>query len=253
MKPAACEFPLALIGLLQTCEFIVVLTGAGVSAESGVPTFRDAQTGFWSQFDPQELATPQAFQRNPDLVWNWYEWRRELISRAKPNAGHYALVEMERRFPDFILITQNVDSLHQQAGSGKSAELIELHGNIWRNKCFIENAILTKWDETGEAAPRCPRCGGFVRPDVVWFNESLPQVELTRAWQAAQKSQVFFSIGTSGLVQPAASLPYIAQQHGAVVVEINPDTTPLSRDASYVLRGFAGKILPALIEAVWGA
>src|SRR5258705_2654869 len=165
-------FPPELIDALRTAQKIVVLTGAGISAESGVPTFRDAQTGLWSKFRLEELAAHEAYQRNPKLVWEWYAMRRARLREVEPNAGHLALAEIERRVPTFLIATQNVDGLHQRAGS---RQVLELHGNITRTKCFAENAPVAEWSETGEVPPRCPRCGGFLRPDVVWFNETLPE------------------------------------------------------------------------------
>ncbi|MBN2550143.1 MAG: NAD-dependent deacylase [Anaerolineales bacterium] len=246
------QFPIPwpLVELLRSAQRVAVLTGAGVSAESGVPTFREAQTGLWSNYRPEELATPQAFLHNPRLVWEWYAWRRNLVLKAEPNPAHLALVELEQRFPHFTLITQNVDNLHQRAGSGKRFPVIELHGNILRTKCFEENREIASWQETGETPPRCPHCGGMLRPDVVWFNEPLPEQALQAAWEAAQNCQVFLSIGTSGIVQPAASLPYRALDAGAAVVEINPDETPLTRSATFVLSGPAGQALPALLSAL---
>lgn len=240
--------PVELVALLREAQRVVVLTGAGISAESGVPTFRQAQTGLWAQYDPQELATPQAFRRNPRLVWEWYSWRRQLVGAAEPNAGHLALAEMEKRVPEFTLVTQNVDSLHHRAGS---QNVIELHGNISRNKCFDEGTIVTAWPETGEVPPRCPRCQGLLRPDVVWFGEQLPNEALGRAFAAARNCDVFFSVGTSALVQPAASLPLEAAESGAVTVEINPQPTPISAFMDFVLSGPAGEILPALVETTW--
>lgn len=241
-----------LIAAIRRSWRITVLTGAGISAESGVPTFRDAQTGLWARYRPEELATPEAFRQDPRLVWEWYAWRRELISKAEPNPGHYALAEIERLVPGFTLITQNIDSLHQRAGSGQRAPLIELHGNIQRTKCFSENIPVETWSDDGQMPPRCPRCGGLLRPDVVWFNEPLPTAALDAAWQAAIDSQVFFSIGTSALVQPAASIPLAAAKAGALLVEINPQPTPLTSQAAYVLPYASGVCLPALVEAVWG-
>ncbi len=242
------DLPSVLIHLLRSARYITVLTGAGVSAESGIPTFREAQTGLWAQYDPQELATPQAFMKNPRLVWEWYAWRRELVSKAKPNAGHFALVEMARRVARLMLITQNVDGLHQLAGS---ADVIELHGNLHRTKCFREEIVIDEWADTSEVPPRCPRCGDRLRPDVVWFGEVLPGDALHAASEAATECDVFFSIGTSGLVEPAASLARIAMQHGAKVIEINPVATPLTSMVTFALQAPSGKVLPALVRAAW--
>jgi len=242
------NFPPRLIVLLKAAERITVLTGAGVSAESGVPTFRDAQTGLWAEFKPEELATPSAFRRNPRLVWEWYAWRRKLVAEAKPNAAHIALIEMEKRIPDFTLITQNVDDLHRRAGS---VNVIELHGNITRTKCFDENLLMTTWADTGEVPPRCPRCGGLLRPDVVWFEEAMPEEETARAFGRSANCDVFLCIGTSSVVYPAASLPFEALENGAIVVEINTEPTQLTGKADYVLSGPAGILLPELIRTVW--
>ena len=240
-------FPSELLQRISTSQRITVLTGAGVSAESGVPTFRDAQTGLWAKFKPEELATPSAFRREPRLVWEWYAWRRELVAKANPNPAHIALVECEKRVPSFTLITQNVDDLHRRAGS---RNVIELHGNITRTKCFDENVVVKNWPDTAEIPPRCPRCGGFLRPDVVWFGEAMPEVETARAFAASAQCDVFLSIGTSAVVHPAASLPFHALEHGATVIEINPDPTPLTDEANYVLTGAAGVILPELMKSL---
>jgi len=242
------NLPLDLINLLRAAKHIAVLTGAGVSAESGIPTFREAQTGLWAQYDPQELATPQAFEKNPRLVWEWYAWRRELVSKVRPNAGHLALAEMAQHVARLTLITQNVDGLHQQAGS---TDVIELHGNLHRTKCFREETIIDEWVDTGEVPPRCPRCGDRLRPDVVWFGEALPGLALHAASEAAMACDVFFSIGTSGLVEPAASLARIAMQRGAKVIEINPVATPLTSMVTYALQAPSGQGLPALVQVVW--
>jgi NAD-dependent deacetylase len=224
---------------------VVVLTGAGISAESGVPTFREAQKGLWAQYDPAELATPEAFARNPRLVWEWYIWRRELVRRAAPNPGHLALAKMESYWPKMTLITQNVDGLHTRAGS---QSVIQLHGDISRTKCANEGRIVTSWEPGSAIPPRCQRCGGLLRPDVVWFGESLPQAALGNAMQATQECDVFLSIGTSAVVQPAASLPLQAIGHGATGVEINPQPTPISDYMHYVLVGLSGLILPELLR-----
>lgn len=246
------SLPKTLIDTLRVARHVAVLTGAGISAESGVPTFREAQTGLWEQYDPTELATPQAFRRDPKLVWEWYAWRRSLVAQAQPNPGHFALAELEARLilqrSRFTLITQNVDGLHHRSGS---QNIIELHGNLQRTKCFTENVIVESWPATDERPPRCPRCGGFLRPDVVWFNESLPVEALRHAREAANTCDVFFSIGTSSAVQPAASLAYAALEQGAALIEINPADTPLTPWATHSLRGPAGQILPALVRALW--
>lgn len=241
--------PNELIKRLRSTQRVAVLTGAGISAESGVPTFREAQTGLWARYNPEDLATPEAFQRNPKLVWEWYAWRQQRIRQAEPNPGHQALVFMEQRIADFTLITQNVDSLHRRAGS---QQLIELHGNIFRTKCFDEDRPVESWPDTGEAPPHCPHCGGLLRPDVVWFGETLPTDALYAAQQAAQNAEVLFSIGTSALVYPAADLPLLALRTGATVVEINPQATPLSPHLSFSLHGPAGELLPAIVSQTWG-
>jgi len=243
--------PKKLVEQLRTAQRVVALTGAGISAESGIPTFREAQTGLWARYRPEELATPRAFRRDPRLVWEWYTWRRELVAKAAPNPGHLALAELERRLPSFILVTQNVDGLHQRAGSGCRSAIIELHGNIQRVKCFEENQLVENWEETSEIPPHCPRCGGALRPDVVWFGEALPAGALQTAWEAARASQIFLSVGTSALIEPAASLPHVALQSGSTLVEVNPNPTPLTSRAAYVLAGPAGQVLPALVEAAW--
>jgi NAD-dependent deacetylase len=240
-------FPLELIRQLAAAQSVAVLTGAGVSAESGVPTFRDALTGLWAKFRPEELATPRAFRRNPRLVWEWYEWRRKLVAEAKPNPAHLALAEMEKLFPQFFLLTQNVDGLHQRAGSRR---VVELHGNITRTKCFDEGNIVSSWQDTGDVPPKCPNCGGLLRPDVVWFEEPMPEAEMELATTASTSCDVFFSIGTSTVVYPAAALPAEALRSGATVVEINPLPTPFTAQAHFVLAGAAGVVLPELMKAL---
>lgn len=240
------QIPAALLEALRRAQRVTVLTGAGVSAESGVPTFRDAQTGLWARYSPEELATPEAFARHPRLVWEWYAWRRQLVAQARPNPAHLALARMARHFAAFALITQNVDSLHQRAGNH---DVIELHGNIARIKCSRGCGVATAFDETATPPP-CPRCGAPLRPDVVWFGELLPPEALARAEEAARSCDVFFSIGTSTLVYPAAELPFSARRAGATVIEVNPDETPLSSHADFVLRGPAGRVLPALLQAL---
>jgi NAD-dependent deacetylase len=239
------EIPDLLVQNLRAANHVAVLTGAGISAESGVPTFREAQTGLWAQYDPQELATPQAFRRNPKLVWEWYAWRRELVGRATPNPGHAALVELAAVVPKFTLITQNVDGLHQRAGS---ENVICLHGNIAETKCYDHNHLVPHWPESDRVPPICPICDSLLRPNVVWFGENLPVAALNTAVAAAESCDLFFTIGTSALVQPAASLPLRAAERGATVVEVNPQPTPLTRFADFALTGPAGQVLPALLD-----
>ena len=243
------EIPPILIETLRNAQHIVVLTGAGTSAESGVPTFRDAQTGLWAQYDPQELATPQAFARNPQLVWEWYSWRRDLVAQAKPNPGHFALAEMAKHAPKFTLITQNIDNLHQQAGS---QPVIDLHGNIQRVKGVTSGRLYPNWQAFPGTPPQDPQSGELMRPDVVWFGENLPETQLEAAIEASQTCDVYFSIGTSSLVQPAASLVVNAIRNKAAVIEINPNPTPLTDYANYVIPQPSGEVLPALVQAVWG-
>ena len=239
------DFPSSLITSLQNSQRIVALTGAGISAESGLATFRDAQTGLWSKFRPEELATAEAFRRNPKLVWDWYRWRREQALKAKPNPGHLALVEIEKRAPEFLLVTQNVDGLHARAGSKR---IVELHGNLHRFRCFENNCASDNFDvENG----RCRSCGGNLRPDIVWFGEMLPADGLESAVAAAGKCDVFFSIGTSSVVYPAADLWRRAKEGDAIVIEINKDPTPLTPLADHSFLGEAGEILPALVEQIY--
>jgi len=244
----ATDIPESLVTTLRSTQKLTVLTGSGISAESGVPTFRDAQTGLWARYDPMELATPEAFERDPRLVWEWYAWRRKLAGKAAPNRGHEALAELERRVPDFVLLTQNVDGLHHRAGS---QNVVELHGNITRSICSVEGVLVEPREDDAIVPPSCPGCGAFLRPDVVWFGEALPAGEIEDAFDAARECDVFFSIGTSGLVQPAASLAFEALRRGAVVVEVNPNDTPLTRHAGYALRGKAGDVLPGLMRAAY--
>ncbi len=246
MKDSRLDIADELVQELRRARRVAVLTGAGVSAESGVPTFRDAGTGLWAQYVPEELATRAGFRRNPRLVWEWYASRRETIARVQPNPGHVALAEMERRLPDFTLITQNVDGLHARAGS---RHVLELHGNISRTKCFREDVIVEKWDN-GTVPPRCPRCGSYLRPDVVWFGEALPYAALSEAIEAAETCDIFLSVGTSAEVEPAASLPLEALSRGRVVVEVNPENTSLSSRATFRLPGPSGVYLPLLVDRV---
>jgi NAD-dependent deacetylase len=242
------DFDPRLLQKFRGARRVVALTGAGISAESGIPTFRDAQTGLWARFRPEELATAAAFRRDPKLVWDWYEWRRGLVAEAAPNAGHRALARLEGLVPAFTLVTQNVDGLHLRAGSRR---VIELHGNIHRSKCFEEDMVVADGVPAPDGPPRCPRCGGPLRPDVVWFGEMLPPQALAAAEAAARECDLLFSIGTSAVVFPAAQLPVTALQSGAMVVEINKDRTSLTGVATFSLLGQAGEILPRLLAATW--
>lgn len=240
--------------LIQQANQIAILTGAGVSKESGVPTFRDAQDGLWAKYDPQELATPTAFRRNPKLVWDWYTFRREMGAKAKPNPGHVALAEIERRFPGTVLITQNVDDLHEQAGS---QDVIHLHGNIARSKCSVDcqgtptiiDITKLTWDRNA-GPPACPYCGSFVRPDVVWFGEMLPSYAINRAADLSEACDLMIVVGTSGIVTPAASLPAHAKRSGATIIEVNPDYSMITRIADIKLDGPSGEMLPLVMEAL---
>ncbi len=217
----------------------VVLTGSGVSAESGIPTFR-GEKGLWKEYRPEELATPQAFMRNPQLVWEWYNWRRGIIGKAEPNPAHYVISDMEKFFPDFILITQNIDGLHRKAGNKK---ILELHGNIWENKCFNCGK---SFGEIDSLEPQKCECGGYIRPNVVWFGESLDREVLETAFLKSKEAEICFVLGTSGLVQPAASLPYVAKENGAYIIEINLERTPISSIVDEFTPGKAGKVMEDL-------
>lgn len=229
-------------GLVARAERIAVLTGAGVSAESGIPTFR-GPGGLWRNFRPEELATPEAFRADPRLVWEWYDWRRGLVAAARPNPAHEALARLEARRPSTVLVTQNVDGLHEAAGS----RAVELHGSLWRLRCAGCGDVGP--DRTVPLRPLPPRCacGGLRRPDVVWFGEALPEAELGRALDAARACDLMIVAGTSGLVQPAASLAGAAAARGVPVVEVNLEETPGSAGFAVRLRGRAGEILPQLL------
>lgn len=241
MPPA--DIPASLLESLRQAGRVVFLTGSGVSAESGVPTFRDALTGLWSRFRPEELATPEAFRRNPQLVWNWYRERRQRVAAVQPNGAHLALARLQQEKPGSVLVTQNVDGLHQRAGS---REVIEFHGNLFSERCRACGLIQDDSDPGQEVPPPCPRCRTPMGPGVVWFGEAIPADAMRSAWQAAAGAEVFFSIGTSGLVFPAAQLVEVARAAGATLVEINIDATPLTGSVDFVLRGPAGVMLPRL-------
>lgn len=242
--------------LLARARRVVVFTGAGMSAESGVPTFRDALTGLWQRYDPQTLATPEAFDADPALVWGWYEWRRHTTGQAQPNAGHRAVAAIEARLPGTVLITQNVDDLHERAGS---ADPVHLHGSLFAPRCSAcaQPAVLPAGaPEPAEGRrvppPSCTRCAAPVRPGVVWFGEALPTAAFETAVAAASSCDLLLTVGTSGLVYPAAEIPQVAARRGAAVIQVNPEATPLDPVATVNLRGTAAQMLPALLAAAWG-
>jgi len=240
------EFSTRVIAAFDPSKKIVVLTGAGISAESGVPTFR-GEDGLWRRYRAEELATPAAFEADPKLVWEWYDWRRGIIGKAEPNPGHRAIAEMEGIFSHFTLITQNVDGLHRRAGSTK---VIEIHGNLWDLRCVAEGTVR---EDTRvplpEIPPRCA-CGALLRPHVVWFGESLDQGDLSRAYRLIEECDFLLVVGTSAVVQPVASFPLMAKRGGAFVLEVNMDPTPLSSLADASIQGKAGEILPPLLERI---
>ena len=250
------DIPQALIDTLQRAKYVVVFTGAGVSAESGIATFRDALTGLWQRFDVSDLATPEAFQRDEELVWGWYEWRRMQVLRAQPNPAHLAIGALARQVPKLTVITQNVDDLHERGGS---VGVLHLHGSLHHPHCSVCGNAHTLPPGIPEepdggrrlCPPRCHHCGGSVRPGVVWFGEDLPVIELNHAFAAARECDVLFAIGTSGLVQPAAGIPSLARQAGAKVVQVNPMGTQLDNVCIWSLRGAAGMVMPNLLQAAF--
>lgn len=249
------DFPAALIESLRKSRRMVMFTGAGVSQESGIPTFRDRQTGLWAKFDAAELATPEAFDRDAAFVWGWYEWRRAAVRRAEPNAAHRAIAQLASRVPHLTLVTQNVDDLHERAGS---PSVLHLHGRIARPRCerclrphlFSDDPVLPE-EGCRIEPPQCAACGARIRPGVVWFGESLPSEEWQAAQAAARSAEVFFCVGTSAIVQPAASLTHLAIRAGATTVQVNPNPTAIEERVSFALRGPAATILPALLERAW--
>ncbi|MBL1213870.1 MAG: NAD-dependent deacylase [Ignavibacteriae bacterium] len=230
---------------LKSAKSIVFFTGAGISAESGIPTFR-GKDGIWNKLKPEELANFNAFLRNPDMVWEWYQYRRQIIHDTKPNAGHFAMAEFEKYFDDVTVVTQNVDNLHRRAGS---SNVFELHGNIERNYCIdCSEPYYIKSDE--ESLPKCKICGGLIRPDVVWFGEMLPQEAFAKSEKAAADSDICIIAGTSAVVYPAAYIPLTARDAGSYLVEINVAPTEISGLVNYSVRGKSGEVVPAILEAV---
>jgi len=229
---------------LTGAQAVTVLTGAGISADSGVPTFR-GNDGLWRNFRAEDLATPEAFARDPRLVWEWYNWRRELIAAKSPNPGHQALAGLESRYERFIVITQNVDGLHRAAGSRK---LLEIHGNIWQVRCTACRLVTENRDVPIAIPPACRSCGGLLRPHIVWFGETLDESTLDQCMGAMASCQVLLIVGTSGLVYPAASFAPIAKAAGAFVAEFNLEPTPNSHLVDLSIQGRAADLLPQLLE-----
>lgn len=227
-------------------DYVTVLTGAGVSAESGVPTFRGAD-GLWKNYRAEELATPQAFEADPTLVWEWYDWRRSVIAGKEPNPAHYAITELEDVFERFLLITQNVDGLHRRAGT---RNLVELHGYIFGVRCVADGKIEENLEvPLRTIPPRCD-CGAMLRPNIVWFGEALPERALSAALVASRACDLMLVVGTSAVVQPAASMPLVAKQSGAFVIEINPDPTPITPYVDLALQGKAGELVPEVVAVL---
>ena len=240
------------IRALAQAQLVVAATGAGMSKESGIATFRDAQEGLWARYNPEELATREGFRANPPRVWGWYNFRRGLISRVAPHAGHRALAELEKLVPQVVVVTQNIDGMHRRAGS---TMILELHGNIHRFKCFdndhaVEIEVPVTESDGDLEPPACVHCSSRIRPDVVWFGEMLPPGVFERAETLARSCDVMLVVGTSGLVQPAAGLPVSAQAAGATVIEINTRRSEITRHADIYLEGPAGVVLPELIDGV---
>lgn len=226
---------------------LAALTGAGVSRESGIHTFRE-KGGVWDTVDAEKMATLEGFLADPEKVWNWYMGRYESVTAAGPNPGHMALAELERKVPSFVLITQNIDGLHQEAGS---VNVIELHGSIRRVRCLEEGKICSKWPEPGDALPPRCDCGALMRPDVVWFGEALPEDAITEAFETARNCDVMLVVGTSAVVQPAGYIPLEARHNGAFVIEVNPEQTAISSFVNVSLFDRAGEALPRLVEAAF--
>ena len=253
MNSAKHGIPDSLLTRLKAARSVVFFTGAGASSESGIPTFRDTLTGLWGKFDAESLATPEAFLRDPALVWGWYEWRRKQVSLAQPNAGHRAMSMLEALIPQVTVITQNVDDLHERAGSQR---VIHLHGSLFESRCFHcgepHEHSAGAADESADGRPikppACINCRGPVRPGVVWFHENLPETAWNEAQDASREADLFFVVGTSGLVWPAAELPHVAHLAGGLVVRVNPDLNGPEDFSTIDLVGKAGEILPAMID-----
>ena len=239
------ELPAEITNKIINAERIVFFTGAGISAESGIPVFR-GKDGIWNKLKPEELANFNAFLRNPELVWEWYQHRKKVVSESEPNASHRAIVEMENYFPDVKVITQNIDNLHKRAGS---KTVYELHGNIERNYCIKCKKVYYDNIPLKDKIPVC-ECGGLIRPNVVWFGEYLPQDQFDASYLAAENADIFFIVGTSAIVFPAASLIYKAKDSGAALVEVNIERTEVSGIVDFSLFGKAGEVLPEVLNTI---
>ncbi len=231
---------------LAKTERLLVITGAGISSESGIPTFRGTD-GLWKTYRAEELATPYAFDRDPRTVWEWYDWRRQLIAASLPNRGHYAIKELEDVVGGFCLITQNVDGLHGRTGI---TNIVEIHGNLWRTRCLKEGKLTMLTDVPLKEIPPLCSCGGLLRPDVVWFGESIPSDVLEKSFSLLQWCDTLIIAGTSGVVYPVASFPGIVKSQGGFVIEVNIERTAISDQADLSLLGKCGEILPRLVEGV---
>jgi NAD-dependent deacetylase len=241
--------PDAVAQRLKTASRVVALTGGGMAAESKVPTFREAQTGEWAEYDVSELATEQGYLRNPRLVWEWYDYRRRAAEATEPSTAHYALVDLEQHYPNFTLITQTIDGLHWRAGS---RDLIEVNGCLRRSRCYEHGHLISAWEDVGEVPPHCPQCGSILRPDVVLFGEGLPEWELRRARAEVERCEVFLCAGNVGAIEPVASFPFIAKRSGALVLAIDTEDSIYTLMADHVIPATPGAALPELVQLVVG-
>lgn len=232
------------VSRLKGTKFLLVITGAGISKESGVPTFR-GKDGLWESFRAEDLATPYAFERDPALVWRWYDWRRGIIRSCEPNKGHFAVKELSELFSSrFFLITQNVDGLHERTGI---KDMIAIHGNIFRVRCIKESRTFELFDvPLKEIPPKCS-CGSLLRPDVVWFGEAIPSELLNKAYEMIERADTLLVVGTSGIVHPVASFPYMVKRKGGFIIEVNIESTPITEIADITLFGKAAEILPEVV------
>ena len=241
--------PDSVLHRLKTARNIVALTGGGMAAESKIPSFREAHSGEWAAYDVSELATEQAYLRNPRLVWEWYEHRRRVADAAEPSPAHYALVDLEQHYPSFTLITQTIDGLHWRAGS---RDMVELNGSLGRPRCYEAGHVISSWEDVGESPPRCPHCGSMLRPGVVLFGEGLPEWELRRARVAVEQCEVFMCVGDVGAIEPVASFPFVAKRVGALVLAIDAADSIYTLMADHIIDEPLADALPALVQLIVG-